>query len=251
MTGILGALLRASSGNRKNPRIGKRSKCGTEQSKPDCGSSGRSIFAKAFSHLAAVLVSGGLLGFPATHLAAQSLEVPGPIVEYPAHTEFRLIPVERTRDARFARRFFAEEGKNYLFDLFGRSFGNRYVVLAGRHRITGGAVPDLVLMVVPLDRIRYDPPEVKVIVLKSIGSSWRVEIGTWGYGTARGGSVSALVSPVVGVTYSGEPPDDIDPPFWVPPIRDGRRTIIWNDEGMFWNGSEWKFFCWRRCGERG
>ncbi|MFM7344918.1 MAG: hypothetical protein ACKO1J_06070 [Tagaea sp.] len=196
-------------------------------------------------------MSGGLFGFPAKRAAAEQLEVPGPVVEYPAHTEFRLIPVTRTPYARFAREFFSGEGKDYLFDLFGRPFGERYVVLAGRHRITGGAVPDLVLMVVPLERIPYDPPEVSAIVFKNIEAAWRLETGAWGYGTAYGGSVSALVSPVVGVTYRYDGPDDIDPPFWVPPMRDGRRTIIWNDGGKFWNGIEWKSFCWRRCDERG
>lgn len=251
MIGIPIAPSQASRMKRKNLRTGKNSKTGTNESKPAYASSGRLVFADVVRFLLATVVSGSFYGFPTTRVAAEQLEVPGPVVEQPAYTEFRLVPIDSTRYARFARKFFGREGKDYLFDLFGRSFGDRYVVLAGRHRITGGAVPDLVLMVVPLERIRYDPPEVNVAIFKRIENAWRLEAGTWGYGRQGYGVIRALVSPVVGVTYRYDGPDDIDPPFWVPPMRDGRRTIIWNDGGMFWDGAEWKSFCWRRCDERG
>ncbi|MFM7347187.1 MAG: hypothetical protein ACKO1J_17680, partial [Tagaea sp.] len=64
----------------------------------------------------AAVMSGSLFGFPTTRAAAEQLEVPGPAVEYPAYTEFRLFPVARTRYARFARAFFAGEGRRYTLD---------------------------------------------------------------------------------------------------------------------------------------
>lgn len=106
-------------------------------------------------------------------------------------------------------------------------------------------------MIDPLTRERYAPPEVTALVFRKAGNSWRLETSASGYGRPRDGVIRALVSPIVGVTFSGHLRLDIDPPFWVPPMRDGRRTIVWNGDGMFWNGSEWAFFCWRRCDERG
>lgn len=194
-------------------------------------------------------MSGSLSGFPTKRAAAEQLEIPGPAVEYPATTSFHLVPVERTRYARFAREFFAGEGKRYLRDSLGNPFA--FAILAGRHRINGGAEPDLVLMVVPLVRQCCDKAEVNVVTFTRHEGKWSNPEWTQGFGTARGGFLLALVSPIVGVTYSGNFREIISPPFWVPPMRDGRRTIIWNDGGMFWNGHEWDIFCWRRCDENG
>jgi hypothetical protein len=196
-------------------------------------------------------LSGSLLGFPAARIGAEPLEMPGPIVEYPATTRFRLVPVEQTRYVRFAKAFFAEEGRIHLIDGSGSPLVDGYKILAGRHRVSGASEADLILMIVPLKRERYGPPELGALVFRKAGGSWHPEAEVSGYGVPGKGSIRALVSPIVGVTYRGDPPDDIDPPFWVPPMRDGRRTIVWNDEGMFWNGSKWEFFCWRQCGERG
>jgi hypothetical protein len=222
---------------------------GIDGSRPVSGSSVRSTFARLSVLLCIAFVSGSLLGFSAARAGAEPLEMPGPIVEYPATTRFRLVPVEQTHYVRFAREFFAGAGSHYVRDSRGAPFA--HAILAGRHRITGGAVPDLVLMVVPLVRPCCDLAEVDAIVFERRDKQWHKSITTQGFGTAHEGALLALVSPIVGVTYPGGSPDDIDPPFWVPPMRDSRRTIVWNDGGMFWNGSKWEFFCWRQCGERG
>lgn len=212
--------------------------------------SGRSVCANVVRLLLAAVVSGGLLGLPVTRAAAEQLEVPGPAVEYPAYTAFRLFPVARTRYANFARAFFAGEGRRYTLDRDGNPF--EHAILAGRHRVSGGTEADLILMVVPLVRRRGELAEVAAMIFPRHEGQWQKYEWTQGFGTPRDGSLLALVSPVVGVTYNNNgTADDIDPPFWVPPMRDGRRTIIWNGDGMFWDGAEWRSFCWRRCGELG
>jgi len=33
----------------------------------------------------------------------------------------------------------------------------------------------------------------------------------------------------------------------VAPENEGRRTLVWNEGGLYWNGTEWDWYCWQRC----
>ncbi len=178
-----------------------------------------------------------------------------PLIPQPDIDELRLRPAGNTPDGKIVRRYLeTAEGKRFLesWPLSDFEFKD-LAILIGRHRITGGKQPDLVFMLVPTKEPEYGiygPLGWDAAVLVKRDGKWRIAVSMSGYGDRKSGVIMVPTEPIWG-TFP-DPDDKVTgygPIFQVPPSRDGRPTMINNENGVFWDGQEWQFFCWRHCTE--
>jgi hypothetical protein len=178
-----------------------------------------------------------------------------PLMPMPDTHRLFLRPAGNTPDGRIVRAFLAtEQGKRLLQSWPLSDFELKdLAILVGRHRITGGKQPDLVFMLVPMKEPEYGIYGRRgwdaAALVKSDGK-WRIAASMSGYGDRKLGGIMVTTEPIWG-TFP-DPDDKVTgygPIFQVPPSRDGRPTMINNETGIFWDGREWQFFCWRHCTE--
>lgn len=178
-----------------------------------------------------------------------------PLMPMPDTRDLHLRPAGNALDGKIVRTYLeTEEGKRFWQGSVIGDLGLKGIsILIGRHRITGGKQPDLVFILVPTKEPEYGvygPLGWDAAALVKRDGKWRIAVSKSGYGDRKSGVIVVPTEPIWG-TFP-DPDDKVTgygPIFQVPPSRDGRPTMINNENGVFWDGQEWRFFCWRHCTE--
>jgi len=229
----------------------------TSPSKRACGSSTMfRIAARRIAILVGLLAAFGIGNAHAQERALiwNGVKVPdeervhlSPLIGHPDEALVRALMIDRVKFLQRQFEGFDPDGnrKGPMPTLYGRDFPFAEVFVG---RVTFAPVGQTQLAILfGYKEARWDSSGYEAWLFESDGAGWRLATDLFGFRNREVAFFSLAVNPVRARVYD-EHMGLVDKPFMVPPVVDGYRTVFWGDDGRFWTGKDWRYFCWAaRC----
>jgi hypothetical protein len=155
-----------------------------------------------------------------------------------------LRPIAKDPDAEIVRAFTARNSQKIL-NRFGvtKDFDIE-TALVGRGRIAPGLEPQILfLLIQPSENPQGQYPG---FAITKTGGEWVELTSLWGYFDGAFGIVN-LATESFPVRLFNPETDEHDIAATITPENEGRRTLVWEEGGLYWNGTKWASYCWRPC----
>lgn len=156
-----------------------------------------------------------------------------------------LRPIAGDPDASLLRAY-AERNHEKIRARFGSAAADYDIETAfvGRSKIAPGPEPQILFLLTGLRDCWQN--QCKGFAITKSGDEWVELTALRGFVNAEFGVVY-LATETIPARLLNPETYDYDIAAIVEPENQGRRTILWNEEGYFWNGTDWRVFCWQRC----
>jgi hypothetical protein len=155
-----------------------------------------------------------------------------------------LRPIAGDPDAAIVRAYAARNHQKIL-ERFGEARDyDIETAFVGRGRIAPGPEPQILFILTqPSD---YRQGQYPGFAITKSGGEWIALTGLYGFVDGAFGVVYLATEPIPARLFNSET-YEIDIAAVVAPENEGRRTLVWNENGFYWNGAKWDWYCWRRC----
>lgn len=156
-----------------------------------------------------------------------------------------LRPIAGDPDASILRAY-AERNHEKLRARFGSVAADYDIETAfvGRSKIAPGPEPQILFLLTGPRDCRQN--QCKGFAITKVDDTWVELTAVLGFVDGAFGVVYLATEPIPARLLNPET-YDYDIAETIAPENEGRRTIVWNEEGYYWNGTRWRVFCWQRC----
>jgi hypothetical protein len=159
-----------------------------------------------------------------------------------------LRPIAGDPDAEIVRAYAARNHAKLREDV---GIGTHYdieMAFVGRSKIAPSSEPQiLVLLIDPNEPLNFRRGGTRPgFAITKTGDEWVELTGLYGYVDGAFGIVYVATEPFPARLFNPKT-DEYDIAIIVNPENEGRRTLIWGESGLYWNGTKWDSYCWRPC----
>lgn len=121
------------------------------------------------------------------------------------------------------------------------------MAFVGRSKIAPSSEPQiLVLLIDPNEPLNYRRGLRQGFAITKTGDEWVALTDFFGFLDGAFGVVYVVTEPIPARLFNPKT-YEYDIAAMIAPKNEGRRTLVWNESGLYWNGIEWDSYCWRPC----
>jgi hypothetical protein len=156
-----------------------------------------------------------------------------------------LRPIAGDPDARILRAY-AERNHEKIRARFGSAAADYDIETAfvGRSKIAPGPEPQILFLLTgPRDCLQN---QCTGFAITKADDTWVELTAVSGFVHGAFGVVYLATEPIPARLFNPET-YEYDIAAIVEPENEGRRTLVWNEGGLYWNGYKWAWHCWQRC----